>query len=297
MMGPSNEHVLQFLKAVKADVAFKGEKSEMILDNIPSFVNVVEFCKKNDVWMNIEIKPFTGDDKRTGKVVAGYTRASFIKEISSLTASIRKFDYCDIKRRIQELPLFSSFSYEALLGAQEAAPEIPRAFLIKDMKTVPDWKLKARKLNVVAIHTRFDNITPELIAEIKSQGYACMCYTVNEVSQADELFDLGVDAICTDTLDNMIRYLRKDIGLIEEEDENERVWRISGGSPKILLNEIVDRQISTRKHDDEYYMKELTLNDSRPRSRSQPLNLSTMATSMEDLMGMTSDAEPVVMKA
>lgn len=52
------------------DQAYAGEK-------VPSFEQVVAFCRANAIWMNIEIKPVPGFEEATGRVVAQTTERLF----------------------------------------------------------------------------------------------------------------------------------------------------------------------------------------------------------------------------
>lgn len=151
---------------------------------IPLFEDVIKFCVLNDVWMNIEIKPAEGFDTITGQVVADMTNKHFPNSHSP-----------------SSLPLFSSFSYEALLSAKQHAPHIPRGYLIESLRHTPQWKEQMVALEAIAVHTDYNNLTVEDVAEIKSCGYGLFCYTVNDPAKADELTAMGVDAFCTDKLD------------------------------------------------------------------------------------------------
>ena len=151
---------------------------------VPLFTQFIAFCKANDIWMNIEIKPAPGFEAETGRVVARLTRAMFGFEIAQDDPMV---------------PLLSSFSEAALAAAQEAAPDLPRALLLD---VVPaDWRARAAVLHAVAVHTSQKNLTPALAKQIKDAGFGLFCYTVNDPARARELLAWGVDAMCTDRLD------------------------------------------------------------------------------------------------
>jgi glycerophosphoryl diester phosphodiesterase len=57
-----------------------------------------------------------------------------------------------------------------------------------------------RVLDAVSLHTNHKHLTPDLIKEIKEEGYALFVYTINEVHRARWLLSLGVDALCTDNI-------------------------------------------------------------------------------------------------
>ncbi|MFD2366211.1 glycerophosphodiester phosphodiesterase [Pseudoduganella sp. GCM10020061] len=158
--------------------AYAGER-------VPLFDEVVSFCRRHAIWMNIEIKPAPGHEEETGRVVAETTRSVFAEEIA--------------QRGAGAIPLFSSFSETALDAAMVAAPDIPRAILFKAVP--PDWELVADRIGAVAIHCNHNYLTPEAAQAIKAAGYGLLCYTVNNPARARLLAGWGVDALCTDRLD------------------------------------------------------------------------------------------------
>ena len=153
-------------------------------EKVPLFTEFVEFCRDNGIWMNIEIKPADGFEAETGKVVAELTHAMFGSEIASADPMV---------------PLLSSFSAVALGAARDAAPDLPRAFLLDQIPD--DWQAQATELGAQAIHTNHKLLTAALAGEIKQAGFGLFCYTVNDVVRARQLLDWGVDAMCTDRID------------------------------------------------------------------------------------------------
>ncbi|HEY1043909.1 MAG TPA: glycerophosphodiester phosphodiesterase [Telluria sp.] len=158
--------------------AFAGEK-------VPLFDEVVAFCQRHAMWMNIEIKPAPGHEEETGRVVAELTRAAFRDAIA--------------QGHGQAIPLFSSFSETALEAALAAAPDIPRAILFKAIP--PDWLQVARRIGAVAIHCNHQYLEPDAARAIRDAGFGLMCYTVNDPQRAATLAGWGVEALCTDRLD------------------------------------------------------------------------------------------------
>jgi glycerophosphoryl diester phosphodiesterase len=156
---------------------------------VPRYDAVVAFCKENRIWMNVEIKPAPLQDVDTGRVVGEITRSLFEREAASYVRGLN-----DVS-----LPLFSSFSFDALMAAKEAAPEIPRGFLID--KVEAGWQDKMTALEAIAVHTNHKYLTPALAQEIKDSGYGLFCYTVNDPDRARMLLAWGVDALCTDRID------------------------------------------------------------------------------------------------
>lgn len=163
--------------------AFRGEP-------VPYYTQFIDFCRAHGIWMNVEIKPADGFEAATGAWVARTTREAYAAEIAAAAAE---------PDRIAAVPLLSSFSFAALAAARDAAPEVPRGYLLD---VVPaDWQAQAKALDAVSIHTNHRHLTPELAAAIKAAGYGLFCYTVNEAARARALLLWGVDGFCTDRID------------------------------------------------------------------------------------------------
>ena len=96
-------------------------------------------------------------------------------------------------------PLLSSFRPEALLGARDAAPHLPRALLLDTLW--PDWDEVAASLGCVAIVTNHPLMDAALLARVRSAGWHALVYTVNEPVDAQRLRALGIDGIITDAVD------------------------------------------------------------------------------------------------
>ncbi len=152
---------------------------------VPFFTQFIDYCKAQRIWMNVEIKPATGHEAETGRWVAEVTRASFAAEIAAGDPA--------------GLPLLSSFSPVALAAARDAAPDLPRGYLLD--KIPADWQAQARELGAVAIHTNQKHLTQELAESIKSAGFGLFCYTVNDPARGREILSWGVDGFCTDRID------------------------------------------------------------------------------------------------
>lgn len=161
---------------------------QFVGEPVPLFTEFVAFCKANRIWMNIEIKPAPGHDAATGDWVARKTAELFADQLTTVPDPI-----------VSAAPLLSSFSFEALAAARDAAPEVPRAYLLD--KIPGDWEGQARELGAVAIHTNQKHLTPVMAKAIKDAGFGLFCYTVNDPEHARTLLSWGVDAFCTDRID------------------------------------------------------------------------------------------------
>ena len=153
--------------------------AEFAGEPIPRYADAVRLCRDLELWANVEIKPAPGAERDTGRVVAEASAALW------QGASIG--------------PLLSAFSVAALEAALEAAPQLARGLLME--RVAPDWRETAERLGCVSLHCDHRHLTRELAAEVRAAGRALLCYTVNDLSRARELFAWGVDAIVTDRLD------------------------------------------------------------------------------------------------
>jgi glycerophosphoryl diester phosphodiesterase len=156
---------------------------------VPRYEDVVAFCKANDIWMNVEIKPAPGFERETGEVVATSTRRLYAAEIEAVKAGASP----------ALLPLFSSFSFDAVAAARDAAPDIPRGFLVNAIPA--DWHARLDALGAVALHANHLNLSSTQVQAVKQAGFGLLCYTVNDVSRAREILAWGVDGFCTDRID------------------------------------------------------------------------------------------------
>lgn len=149
---------------------------------VPLFHQVLDFCTRHKIWMNIEIKPASGFETVTGKIVGEVTREFY-----------RHSQFA--------LPLLSSFAIDALAVAQSVAPDIPRGALFD--RIPENWLKQLQELNAVSLHTNHKYLTPQLALSVKDAGFGLTCYTVNDAARARELLDWGVDALFTDNLNTI----------------------------------------------------------------------------------------------
>ena len=150
---------------------FKGER-------IASFEAAAKLLRLKGTLANVEIKPTPGFYPLTGERVARLA--------------------ADYWKGAAVPPLLSSFSFEALMAAKEAAPELPRGWLVDEFEEA-DWgRLKA--LGAVSLHTNHRKIDRVDVERLHAEGYRLMLYTVNEPAMAERMFTRGVDGIFTDNL-------------------------------------------------------------------------------------------------
>ena len=152
---------------------------------VPDYESIFRFCQTHGIWMNVEIKPAPGFEKQTGEVVA-LTSQRLLAELNAQGQTVRE-------------PLFSSFSFDALMCAKQVAPELSLAYLLDEYEC--NWQASLEKLSAVSLNTNHKYLTADWAREIKAAGYGLFCYTVNDPVRAKELFSWGVDGFCTDRID------------------------------------------------------------------------------------------------
>lgn len=148
-------------------------------ETLPTLDAVAAYMQANGLALNIEIKPTPGVEHRTGQVVA--------EQAARLWAG------SDVP------PLLSSFRPEALQGARETAPQLPRALLLDSLWD--GWADVARSLACVAMVTNFRLMDAALRVQLRSAGWRALVYTVNEPEDAERLLALDIDGIITDAVD------------------------------------------------------------------------------------------------
>lgn len=157
------------------DPCFAGER-------VPRFNHVALRCIALGLAANVEIKPAVGQDLQTATVVASAA--------------------AELWRGAAQSPLLSSFSELALAVAAEVAPHLPRGLLVEEVPA--DWRVRCRRLGVVALHVEVSQVTAALVQAVHAAGLWLVTYTENDPAHALQLLDLGVDCVITDRPD-MVR--------------------------------------------------------------------------------------------
>ena len=146
---------------------------------IPTLEAIARFCLANGHALNIEIKPTPGNEARTGRIV-GETAARLWAGAALA-------------------PLLSSFRPEALAGARETAPALPRALLVDTLWA--GWFEVACEFGCTAVVANQRCMDAALIARLHAAGLRALVYTVNDAERAQTLIDEGIDGIVSDAVD------------------------------------------------------------------------------------------------
>jgi glycerophosphoryl diester phosphodiesterase len=173
--GAAADHTWQQLAALDAGA---WHSAQFAGTRLPTLAEVAGRCARDGIAANIEIKPSPGREALTGTLVA--------KGALTLWEG-------------QTPPLLSSFSFEALAAAKEAAPSLPRGMLFKEVPD--DWLRIVRELDCVSLHASHRYLSEPLVAQIRAAGLRVLVYTVNDPERARLLAQWGVDMLCTDRLD------------------------------------------------------------------------------------------------
>jgi glycerophosphoryl diester phosphodiesterase len=173
--GAAADHTWQQLATLDAG-AWRGQQFDGT--RLPTLADAAQRCQRDSIAANIEIKPCPGRDALTGTLVA--------QGALSLWQG-------------QTPPLLSSFSFDALAAARDAAPSLPRGMLFEEVPA--DWLRITRELDCVSLHASHRHLSEALVAQIHAEGLRVLAYTVNDPERARLLAQWGVDMICTDRLD------------------------------------------------------------------------------------------------
>ncbi|MEK0416471.1 MAG: glycerophosphoryl diester phosphodiesterase [Pseudomonadota bacterium] len=146
---------------------------------MPSLEALSVYLQRNGFLLDLEIKPTPGLELQTGQVVG--------QEVMRLWADA------------PIPPLFTSFRPEALQGARETAPHIPRGLLLDTLWD--GWFNVAQALECAAVVTHYNLMNAELLSKLHAAGLRGLVYTVNDPSVAQWLIGLGIDGIVTEAVD------------------------------------------------------------------------------------------------
>ena len=146
---------------------------------LPRLEALARFCIGSGHLLNIEIKPTPGAERHTGEVVA--------REAARLWQD-------------QPVPpLLTSFQPEALAGARNSAPHLPRGLLLDSLWD--GWFEQAQALGCMAVVCNYALWDATTVARVQGAGLRALSYTVNDDWATQHLIALGTDGIITDRVD------------------------------------------------------------------------------------------------
>ncbi len=148
--------------------SFAGER-------VPTLPEAVELIRDLGLGLNLEIKPYPGQEVATATVT--------LEILRPLWPTDRPL-------------LLSSFEVACLEVARDRWPEIPRGYLIWEEPA--DWAAVADRVGAATLNVNHERQTAETIAAYRATGRPVLAYTVNDAQRAQRLFDWGVAAVFTD---------------------------------------------------------------------------------------------------
>ncbi len=173
--GRAADHSWEALRRLDAggwhSEAYRGEP-------LVAFEAAARLLRSKGTLANVEIKPTPGMERETGERVA--------------REAARLWEGAVVP------PLLSSFSFEALAAARQAAPHLPRAWLAS--RIAPEDYDRVEALAAVSVHTNHRKLDPADIARLHARGCRILLYTVNDPDTAQGLFEAGADGLFTDNL-------------------------------------------------------------------------------------------------
>ncbi len=148
-------------------------------ERIPRLADAAWLCRQLGLLANVEIKPSAGTDEHTADVVCS--------ELARLWhgAALQ--------------PLVSSFSLPALAVAQNRLPGVRRGVLFEEVPA--DWPDILARLGAQTLHCAAETLAENVLLDAVDRAVPVLCYTVNDVAQAEKLFARGVSSLFTDRLD------------------------------------------------------------------------------------------------
>lgn len=161
----------------------KESYPEIKKQKIPHLCDVLDYCRKNNFPINLEIKDQRGTD------------ADHLIVAKALDC-LKKF-------QCEDLVLISSFNHNYLRQVKQLNPSISFAALVEENH--PENLLEyLEDLGVSAYHPDQEITPPSQVRELVNAGLRVNLWTVNEVDRAREYFDAGATFICSDWPQRMI---------------------------------------------------------------------------------------------
>jgi glycerophosphoryl diester phosphodiesterase len=168
-----------------------GDSSDYYLDSIqtlhgsiPTLQQLLIEAQKKHWFLNLEIKPCM-----SAQTVAS---TDIVRMTTEVVLSVLSKHWHETK----QLPLLSSFEYEALVFCHQMAPYYPLGFLMHEWDI--QWLEKAKAIEAVSIHCNAKILNQKRINDIKAHDFKLLAYTVNSSQKAHKLFKHGVDGIFSD---------------------------------------------------------------------------------------------------
>ena len=177
--GPIAKRTLMELQALDAGTWFGNDFAG---EPVPTLGHAMATLARLGLGANVEIKASPGREAETGRAVGELLKSEWPETLPQ--------------------PLMSSFDAETLAAAGDAAPEIPRAFLV--FKIPRGWLARLQDLGSAALHCQAKHLTKKKAQAVLDGGFQLRVFTVNDAALAEKLFGWGVDAVISDYPDRLV---------------------------------------------------------------------------------------------
>ena len=147
-------------------------------ETLLTLTKALEFIKENSLYLNVEIKDVN-------------EKFSDEQMVSTVLDEIKKFE-------VQDQVLISSFRAEYLPLVKKLSPNVPTAFL-EDVSHKNNLVKYLKSLKVDAYNINKTLVEKDMIKTLKAKGILVGVYVVNDKEEQKKLFDVGVNAIFSDT--------------------------------------------------------------------------------------------------
>ncbi len=146
---------------------------------IPTLSQLIELANEQKLNLNIEIKSCVSGAKMAQQLV------------ENLALALENLDP-DIDL------IVSSFNHMLLREFKNLCPKRKVACLFDSHSLRDDWLSIMQWCEADYIHPESNGLSRQMVQNFKKEGFAVNVWTVNDLARANELFNWGVDGICTD---------------------------------------------------------------------------------------------------
>lgn len=167
---------LHEIRALDAGAWFSAEFAG---ERVPTLEEAIERLAALGLGANIEIKCAPGEEAAAGRATARVVTRCWPAD--------------------RPLPLITSFRDGCVAAAAAEAPELPRGYLMGEVR--PGWERRCAALGCRTVHCNQRLLDRAAVARLKRAGLPLLVYTVNERERARQLFDFGVDGVFSDVPD------------------------------------------------------------------------------------------------
>lgn len=152
---------------------------EYIGERLPTIQQLISLVNDKELNLNIEIKSCTASAKLSHLLIDNLILA--LQELNP-------------EREL----IISSFNHLILAEFKKKRPTTKVACLFESHALHDDWNSIIEWCQADYIHPEEKGLTKEMVQQFKDAGIKVNVWTVNNLARANQLFNWGVDGICTD---------------------------------------------------------------------------------------------------